>query len=83
MNLAKNIKTARKNCGYTQDELACILSVSTVEIKTWENDKSIPTDRQLVFLSQVLDIPINRLINGNVTRENGQVKIDIRTEKLL
>ena len=83
MNLARNIRTGRKNVGFTQDELATILSIPTREIVDWEDDKSIPTDMQLIYLSRILDIPCDVLIHGNIETEVSEVKIDIRAEKLL
>lgn len=75
MKLGKKIKYYRNEKAVTQDELAERVFVSRQTISNWENDKSYPDINSILLLSEVLDVPIDNLIKGDVE----QMKDEINT----
>lgn len=75
MELGKKIKYYRNEKAVTQDELAERVFVSRQTISNWENDKSYPDINSILLLSEVLDVPIDNLIKGDVE----QMKDEINT----
>lgn len=75
MTLGEKIKTARKNAGLTQEQLAQKLTVSRPAITKWETDKGIPDVENLKAISILLNVSIDYLLNDgreidlNVTKE--------------
>ena len=78
MELGKKIKYYRNEKAVTQDELAERVFVSRQTISNWENDKSYPDINSILLLSEVLDVPIDNLIKGDVE----QMKDEINTEEV-
>mgnify|MGYP000862708775 CR=1 FL=1 len=52
--LGNNIKTARKNKGLTQKELAKKLSVSVITVQQWEKGSFMPKQDNMIKLTQLL-----------------------------
>ena len=75
LKLGKKIKYYRNEKAVTQDELAERVFVSRQTISNWENDKSYPDINSILLLSEVLDVPIDNLIKGDVE----QMKDEINT----
>ncbi len=75
MTLGEKIKTARKNAGLTQEQLADKLMVSRPAVTKWETDKGIPDIENLKALSKLLDVSLDHLLHDeheldlNVMRE--------------
>ena len=65
MELGKHIRTLRQQHAWSQDELAEKIFVSRQTISNWENDKSYPDVHSLVLLSQIFDISVSQLIEGD------------------
>lgn len=63
MSLGEKIKSARKNAGMTQEQLASWLSVSRQAITKWEADKGIPDTENLKTLAKVLNVSIDYLLD--------------------
>nr|WP_314012030.1 helix-turn-helix transcriptional regulator [Mogibacterium diversum] len=78
LELGKKIKYYRNEKAVTQDELAERVFVSRQTISNWENDKSYPDINSILLLSEVLDVPIDNLIKGDVE----QMKDEINTEEV-
>ncbi|WP_346677529.1 helix-turn-helix domain-containing protein [Ligilactobacillus aviarius] len=53
MQLGKNLKIARQNSGYTQEEVSNILFVSQQTISNWEKEISTPSVSDLVKISNL------------------------------
>lgn len=66
MTLGEKIKSARKNAGFTQEQLAEKLLVSRQAITKWEADKGMPDIDNLRRLSKLLNVSIDYLL------ENGE-----------
>ncbi len=63
MTLGEKIKTARKNIGLTQEELAVKLSVSRPAVAKWETDKGIPDIENLKAISGLLGVSLDSLLD--------------------
>ena len=62
MQLGKNLKIARQNSGYTQEEVSNILFVSQQTISNWEKEISTPSVSDLVKISNLYQVSIDTLL---------------------
>ena len=54
--IGNNIKTYRKNKGFTQEELADLLNVTPQAVSKWESENSLPDTAMLIPLAQILGV---------------------------
>lgn len=66
--LAENIKTIRKNKGYSQEELAEKIHVTRQTVSKWENGQSVPDADLLKAMSEVLGVSVSELIDGDAEK---------------
>ena len=66
MQLGKNLKIARQNSGYTQEEVSNILFVSQQTISNWEKEISTPSVNDLVKISNLYQVSIDTLLKGQL-----------------
>ena len=59
MQLGKNLKIARQNSGYTQEEVSNILFVSQQTISNWEKEISTPSVSDLVKISNLYQVSVD------------------------
>ena len=59
LRLAENIARFRKSRGYTQEELAKRLSISSQAVSKWENAQSLPDISLLPTLAGLLETDID------------------------
>ena len=64
--IGKFIKKLRKDNNLTQDELAKKLGVTYQAVSKWENGKSIPDIAILKTISELFEVNIDELLEGNV-----------------
>lgn len=64
--LSENIKNLRKEKGMSQEELANKLNVVRQTVSKWEQNLSVPDSEMLVRLSEVFEVPVNRLIGETI-----------------
>ena len=72
MTFGQRLKTFRKNEGWTQQDLADMIGVSTQAISKWETDAGMPDISQIVPLSRALNISTDILlgvVDDNDTKE--------------
>lgn len=62
--IGKYIKSLREKKGYTQDDLAEIVMIGRTAVSKWERGKSLPDYISLIKLSEVFDVSINEILNG-------------------
>ena len=62
MQLGKNLKIARQNSGYTQEEVSNILFVSQQTISNWEKEISTPSVSDLVIISNLYQVSVDTLL---------------------
>lgn len=63
MTFGEKLKSARKDAGLTQEQLADKLSVSRQAITKWESDKGMPDIENLKRLSELLGVSIDYLLD--------------------
>lgn len=64
MQIGTILKHARKEKGYTQQDLADLLYISSKTISRWETDNGLPELSMLVRLSEILDLNFDQLIES-------------------
>lgn len=64
--LNENIKIGRKSKGLSQDELAIKLNVVRQTVSKWERGLSVPDSEILIAISEILEIPVGKLLGENI-----------------
>ena len=67
--LSDNIKSLRKNKGYTQEELAARINVVRQTVSKWEKGFSVPDAEALQRLADVLEVDIKELLGAPALSE--------------
>ena len=80
IRIAENIKKFRGARGFTQADLAVLLSVSTQAVNRWENGKAFPDITLLPELAKYLDVSIDELM-GNGGRQNKGLERELRERR--
>ena len=62
--LSDNIKTVRKNRGFTQEDLASRLHVTRQTVSKWEKGYSVPDAEMLSRMAEVFEVPVAELLGG-------------------
>ena len=62
--LSDNIKTIRKNRGFTQEELAARLHITRQTVSKWEKGYSVPDAELLSRMAEVLEVPVAELLGA-------------------
>lgn len=70
-----NLKTLRKQKGFTQEELAIRVSVVRQTVSKWEKGLSVPDADALQRIAEVLDVGVNELLGADFTQnaDNNEV----------
>ena len=71
--LGRNIKTYRKNKGFTQEELAELLNITPQAISKWESESGLPDVSMLIPLAQVLGVSTDALLGYDSISENEEI----------
>ena len=71
IRLSDNIARFRKSKGYTQEELAKKLSISSQAVSKWENAQSLPDITLLPALAGLLETDIDTLM-GYIPKKKKQ-----------
>ncbi len=80
IKIAENIKRFRAVRGFTQSDLATLLSVSTQAVSRWENDQAFPDITTLPLLAKYLDVSIDELM-GFEGQQNKSLQKELRERK--
>lgn len=77
--LGAKLKSARKNVGLTQTQLAEKLMISRQAVTKWESDKGLPDIENLKNLSHLLNVSIDYLLDdmGKIDLSVTRKKIDL------
>lgn len=71
----RNIEALRKQRGLSVRDLQDVLGFATPQaIYKWQHGTSLPTVDNLVVLSAVLRVPIDKIL---VTEDGGEIPVDI------
>lgn len=66
----ENLKTLRKQKGFSQEELATRLHVVRQTISKWEKNLSVPDADTLIRLAEVLEVSVRELLGAKIESEN-------------
>ena len=66
----ENLKTLRKQKGFSQEELATRLHVVRQTISKWEKNLSVPDADTLIRLAEVLEVSVSELLGAKIEIEN-------------
>ena len=67
--LNENLKTLRKEKGFSQEELAIRLNVVRQTISKWEKGLSVPDADMLLRISEVFEVPEQTLLGARIEAE--------------
>lgn len=68
--LSENIKSLRKQNGYSQETLASQLNVVRQTISKWETGQSVPDAEMLEKLATIFEVPVSTLLGNNISENN-------------
>lgn len=74
--LGDNIKTLRKQKGYSQETLASQLNVVRQTISKWEKGISVPDAYMLEQMAELFEVPVSDLLGNNIEEENASSRDD-------
>jgi len=66
MILAEKIIKLRKQCGWSQEELAEKMNVSRQSVSKWESTNSIPDLNKIIMLAEIFDVSTDFLLKDDV-----------------
>ena len=66
----ENLKTLRKQKGFSQEELATRLHVVRQTISKWEKNLSGPDADTLIRLAEILEVSVSELLGAKIENEN-------------
>ena len=66
----ENLKTLRKQKGFSQEELATRLHVVRQTFSKWEKNLSVPDADTLIRLAEVLEVSVSELLGAKIENEN-------------
>lgn len=66
----ENLKTLRKQKGFSQEELAARLHVVRQTISKWEKNLSVPDADTLIRLAEILEVSVSELLGTKIESEN-------------
>lgn len=66
----ENLKTLRKQKGFSQEELATRLHVVRQTISKWEKNLSVPDADTLIRLAEILEVSVSELLGAKIENKN-------------
>lgn len=66
----ENLKTLRKQKGFSQEELAASLHVVRQTVSKWEKGLSVPDADALIRLAEVLEVSVSELLGAKIENES-------------
>ena len=66
----ENLKTLRKQKGFSQEEMATRLHVVRQTISKWEKNLSVPDADTLIRLAEILEVSVSELLGAKIENEN-------------
>lgn len=77
-----NLKTLRKNKGYTQEELASRLKVVRQTVSKWEKGLSVPDAEMLLKIADEFEVSVSELLGAKIEDEESQNDVAIQLAKI-
>ena len=66
----ENLKTLRKQKGFSQEELAVRLHVVRQTVSKWEKNLSVPDADTLIRLAEISEVSVSELLGAKIENEN-------------
>jgi putative transcriptional regulator len=66
---SENLKTLRKQKGFSQEKLAARLNVVRQTVSKWEKNLSVPDADTLIRLAEVLEVSVSELLGTKIENE--------------
>lgn len=78
----ENLKTIRKEKGFSQEQLALRLNVVRQTISKWEKGISVPDAELLIKLAEVLDVSVSDLLGAQIEVPEDKNEIEVLANEL-
>lgn len=73
---SENLKTLRKEKGFSQEQLATRLNIVRQTVSKWEKGLSVPDAELLIQLAEVLGVDVSDLLGKKIEVSEGQNELD-------
>ena len=80
--LNENLKTLRKNKGYSQEQLAVRLNVVRQTVSKWEKGLSVPDAQMLMDIAEVFSVSVSELLGNDIEQETKADTLDVIAQEL-
>lgn len=80
--LNENLKTLRKNKGYSQEQLAVRLNVVRQTVSKWEKGLSVPDAQMLVDIAEVFNVSVRELLGTDIEQETKTDTLEVIAQEL-
>ena len=80
--LNENLKTLRKNKGYSQEQLAVRLNVVRQTVSKWEKGLSVPDAQMLMDIAEVFSVSVSELLGNDIEQETRADTLDVIAQEL-
>ena len=74
MILADKIIKLRKQCGWSQEDLAEKMSISRQSVSKWESTNSIPDLNKIIMLADIFDVTTDFLLKDEIETVDSLIK---------
>lgn len=78
----ENLKTLRKQKGFSQEELATRLHVVRQTISKWEKNLSVPDADTLIRLAEILEVSVSELLGKKIENENTASDVAVQLSRI-
>lgn len=78
----ENLKTIRKEKGYSQEQLAVRLNVVRQTVSKWEKGLSVPDAELLIQLAEVLNVEVSDLLGKKIEVKESEEQVDVVAAEL-
>ena len=79
---SENLKTIRKEKGYTQEELAIKVNVVRQTVSKWEKGLSVPDADVLSHIAEVLEVSVSELLGADIKQEDSKNEVAEQLAKI-
>lgn len=80
MTFGEKLKKARKEAGFTQEQLAERINVSRSAVAKWETDKGMPDINNLKVISKLVDVSVDYLLDEDEGISFNEIKEPIHLD---
>ena len=78
----ENLKTIRKEKGFSQEQLAVRLNVVRQTVSKWEKGLSVPDAELLIQLAEVLNVEVSDLLGKKIEVKESEEQVDVVAAEL-